>query len=487
MTDAQKSGVRQPVKHHMGRRCFNWDYTSRCIYMITITLADRSQPILGRLVGEGEEWRVEPSEIGRIVEECWREIPAQWPGVEVIESQLMPDHFHGIIFVKEPQKKPLGSIIGSFKSKSSSRAGDLRARAKAQNPARGESQNCTRQGAELRAPISAPAHERAECCAKARAPSSAPARERAGIWAPGFVDLILFREGQLAKMIAYIRANPRRLGIKREHPELFRVARDLAVDFAARGDAQNPARGEAQNPARGEAHGATRGEGQGGIATRGKGQGSLRARGEARNLSRGHFMAIGNHFLLDWPDIRQVQCSRSYFAYRRERLPGGGWKICRDSAGVPLVDLATPEFEAKAEAALAAAAWGAVLISPCISHGEREIARRAFGAGYRVITLQNKGFSPLYKPGGKLFDTCAAGNLLMLAPINWPYVPGEKPITRDQAQVLNRIAQLIAGAGAVEINYKGAVMNGIEAAVAQATGASLENQSISLRRLSYDY
>jgi len=128
----------------------------------------------------------------------------------------------------------------------------------------------------------------------------------------------------------------------------------------------------------------------------------------------------------------------------------------------------------KAEAALAAAARGAVLISPCISHGEREIARRAFVAGYRVITLQNKGFSPLYKPGGKLFDTCAAGNLLMLAPINWPYVPGEKSITRDQAQVLNRIAQFIAGAGAVEINYKGAVMNGIEAAVAQATGACFE-------------
>ena len=438
MTCEQKSGVRQPVKHHMGRRCFNWDYTSRCIYMITITLADRSRPILGRLVGEGEEWRVEPSEIGRIVEECWREIPAQWPGVEVIESQLMPDHFHGIIFVKEPQKKPLGSIIGSFKSKSSSRAGELLCR--------------TRQGAELQATASAP--------------SSAPARERAGIWAPGFVDLILFREGQLAKMIAYIRANPRRLGIKREHPELFRVARDLAVDFAARGHAQNPARGEA--------HGATRGEGLGSIA----------ARGEAQNLARGHFMAIGNHFLLDWPDIRQVQCSRSYFAYRRERLPGGGWKICRDSAGVPLVEFASAEFEAKAEAALAAAARGAVLISPCISTGEREIARRAFVAGYRVITLQNKGFSPLYKPGGKLFDTCAAGNLLMLSPINWPYVPGEKSITRDQAQVLNRIAQFIAGAGAVEINYKGAVMNGIEAAVAQATGASLENQSISLRRLS---
>ena len=430
MTDEQKSGMRQPVKHHMGRRCFNWDYSSRCIYMITITLADRSRPILGRLVGEGEEWRIEPSEIGRIVAECWREIPAQWPGVEVICSQLMPDHFHGIIFVKEPQKKPLGNIIGSFKSKTSSRAGEVlcRTRQGANEPCR------TRQSAEL--------------LTSARAPSSAPARERAGIWAPGFVDLILFREGQLAKMIAYIRENPRRLGIKRAHSELFRVARDLEVRFAAHGKAQmnRAARGTAQDT----------------------------ARGTAQNCARGHFMAIGNHFLLDWPDIRQVQCSRSYFAYKRERLPGGGWKICRDSAGVPLVDFATAEFEAKAEAALAAAERGAVLISPCSSNGEREIARRAYVAGYRVITLKNKGFSPLYKPGGKLFDACAAGNLLMLAPVNWPYVPGEKSITRDQAQVLNRIAQFIAGDGAVEIDYKGAVMKGVEAAVAQATGACFE-------------
>ena len=178
MTDEQKSAVRQEVKHHMGRRCFNWDYSSRCIYMITITLADRARPVLGQLVGEGEEWRVEPSEIGRIVEQCWREIPQLWPGVEIIESQLMPDHFHGIIFVKEQQKKKLGNIIGSFKSRSTSRAG-------------------------------------AE-----------------GLWVPGYVDLILFRAGQLEKMIAYIRDNPRRLGLKRAHPDLFKVARDIEVGFA---------------------------------------------------------------------------------------------------------------------------------------------------------------------------------------------------------------------------------------------------------------
>ena len=387
MTAEHKSTVRQELEHHMGRRCFNWDYSSRCIYMITITQADRSRSVLGQLVGEGEEWRVEPSEIGLIVEQCWREIPQQWPGVEIIESQLMPEHFHCIIFVKEQQKKKLGNIIGSFKSKSTSRAGVV------------------------------------------------------GLWAPGYVDLILFRAGQLEKMIAYIRDNPRRLGIKRAHPELFKVARDLVVDLGARCEELGRTRPSA--------------EPIGGVVPIWRGP------------SKGHFMAIGNHFLLARPIICQIQCSRSFFAYKRRRLPGG-WQICRDSAGKPIVEKSTPEFEEKATAAMRAAAKGAVLLSPCISHGEREIARRAFEAGHRVITLQNKGFSPLYKPGGKLFETCAAGNLLMLAPIGWPYVPGEKAMTRHEAQVLNRIAQLIADDGAVEIDYKGVVLSGIDEAVAQA-------------------
>lgn len=402
MIDTQKSTVRQELKHHMGRRCFNWDYSSRCIYMITITLADRSRPVLGQVVGDGEEWRVEPSEIGLIVEQCWREIPQQWPGVEIIESQLMPEHFHGIIFVKEQQKKKLGNIIGSFKSKSTSRA------------------------------------------------------EVVGLWAPGYVDLILFRAGQLEKMIAYIRDNPRRLGIKRAHPELFKVARDIEIDLGTYAQAQNRAR-----PSVGHASGEAQNR------TRPSAEPSVGVIPSWHGPAKGHFMAIGNHFLLTRPIICQIQCSRSYFAYKRRRLLGG-WQICRDSAGKPIVEKSTPEFEEKVAAALRAAAKGAVLLSPCISHGEREIARRAFEGGHRVITLQNKGFSPLYKPGGKLFETCAAGNLLMLAPIGWPYVPGEKTMTRHEAQVLNRIAQLIADDGAVEIDYKGVVLSGIDEAVAQA-------------------
>ena len=370
------------LKPHMGRRLPDFDYSQRRIYEITIVLEDR-RPILGRLVKRGEgDWAVEPSEIGGIVLACWREITVRWPQVELIEDQLMPEHFHGVLFVKEqlPTGKSLGNIIGSFKSRSTSEVGKYLA-ARGGEPgnlaARGEGPN--------------------------EGPGSARGRVRPRFWADGYVDTILFGKGQLARMIHYLRDNPRRLGVKREHPELFKVTRELKIE---------------------------------GI---------------------GRFSAIGNHFLLTRSAFHQIQVSRRYFAY------------ARDARGNLLKDappaVATHEFEEKLAAALAAGKGGAVLVSPCISQGEREIARRAFAAGYRVITLANKGFSPLYKPGGRLFESCAAGNLLMLAPAGWPYQPAEKPMTRIDALVLNRIAQLIAGDGACAIDYKGATLANVDAEV----------------------
>ena len=351
------------VIHRMGRRCRNWDYRGKGVYQITITLDDRRSQALGRLGHEEKRGAfVELSELGRLVEGVLSELPNQWLGVEVLGVQIMPDHLHVVLAVRGRQRKPLGAIVGSFKSKATSRWLDLLGRTRPS--AIGES------------------------CASARVPK---------LWAEGYVDTILFDESAVANALSYLADNPRRLWEKRAHPELFTVLRDLSVDL---------------------------------------GQGRI-----------GHFAAIGNHYLLKAHSILQVQCSRRFFAY------------ARDAKGViqkglpPRIE--SDEFRAAAEALLEEAAHGAVLISPCVSEGEREIARQAFVAGHKVITLANKGFSPLYKPGGRLFDHCAAGNLLMLAPVGWPYLPGEKKMTRLDACVLNRLAQLVSGPGAVDVVYKG--------------------------------
>ena len=116
--------LRAETKHRMGRRMYGWDYAGRSIYMITLTIEGR-RPLLGQLVECDGKWMVEPSDAGRIVEQCLAELPQQWPGVSLICTQLMPDHLHFIIFVEKNQPKPLGAIVGSLKSKSTSRVLNL--------------------------------------------------------------------------------------------------------------------------------------------------------------------------------------------------------------------------------------------------------------------------------------------------------------------------------------------------------------------------
>jgi len=264
-----------------------------------------------------------------------------------------------------------------------------------------------------------------------KAGSSKAAIGRPGLWAEGFQDTILFHEGQLDSMFRYLRDNPRRLAVKRLLPDLFKVRRNLAIPLF-------PSR-----PVPGA---------------------------EAPGL--GFFSAVGNHFLLDAPVRLQVQCSRSIFAYRRVAKAGGGRKIERDAHGAPVAAFSAPEFEEKRDSLLAAARHGAVLVSPCISDGEREIARLAFAAGASVVALKNMGFPPLSKPQGRLFDLAADGRLLLLAPAAWPYQTAEKPMTRLDACVLNRIAQLLAGPGAAEISYKGIKPSDIDRLVAAAVGTN---------------
>jgi hypothetical protein len=124
---------------------------------------------------------------------------------------------------------------------------------------------------------------------------------------------------------------------------------------------------------------------------------------------------IGNRYLLKHPLKCQVQVSRSI----------------------------SPEaLAAQKEEHLYAAEHGAVLVSPCISPGEKEIAHAALDAGKPLIALLENGFPPYYKPPGRYFDACAAGHLLMLAP--FPYHREKHTITREQCLLLNDWAQAIA-------------------------------------------
>ena len=179
------------------------------------------------------------------------------------------------------------------------------------------------------------------------------------LWEEGYNDHILDRKGQLANFNNYIHDNPRRFALKRSNPDLFRVRRNV----------------------------------------------------EIAGLT---FAAQGNIFLLDAPELLQVQCSRK---------------------------MSEEEIQKACHSFLSRARDGAVLVSPSISKGEKVIMRTVFENGFPVIVLRENGFVALAKPEGRLFDACAKGRLLLLAP--WEHHNERLTITRVKCHALNDMARAI--------------------------------------------
>ena len=123
-------------------------------YFVTLCTRSRRQ-VFGAIVGTGTTARMELTEIGRIVDECWRAIPDHFPHARLDEMQIMPDHLHAILILGRrsahgiagatqwvaatdavdgigtrpngPQRGSLGAILGAFKSETTKRANRLNA------------------------------------------------------------------------------------------------------------------------------------------------------------------------------------------------------------------------------------------------------------------------------------------------------------------------------------------------------------------------
>ena len=212
-TFAQHKPFAGTTKPSMLRRRIGHDYTSRCMYLITITTEGR-RPLLGVLRGKSDAPdgspqapRIEPTELGQRVAQLWHSIPDFHPEVEVIALQLMPDHLHGILFVHETMKQHLGKVIAGFK------------------------QGCTKVYRLLAAASSAstplqPSHHTCD-------------HPHDLLFSRGYNDHILSGKDTLKHWLTYLHNNPRRLLLKRDHPDLLRVRFGLTIadyTFAAIGN-----------------------------------------------------------------------------------------------------------------------------------------------------------------------------------------------------------------------------------------------------------
>lgn len=202
------------------------DYKGRGIYLITLCTEHR-RPLLGELCGDGHDSAyIRPSELGQAVLRCWQDIPAlqrelaaqkaQRLGttctrdIQLLSCQLMPDHFHGIIFIRQNMDIALGQVV------------------------RGFMMGCTQAYHEMMKSAFMPTVQRLRSAGgihTASLSANLPTHPLPlqPLWEKGYHDRPLRRSGQLQNMLSYLTDNPRRLYMRRHHAQYFHATKGVRV------------------------------------------------------------------------------------------------------------------------------------------------------------------------------------------------------------------------------------------------------------------
>ena len=231
-----------PTVPSMKRRSHAHDYEEPGIYMLTLAVEGRRR-LLGTLTGrpDAEEGapdspRVILSPLGEEVEKILQSIPQRHPELEIWQRVIMEDHLHLLVRVKTRLPKHLGQVVAGFKAACSKAYWQhLGLPPSAPNPP--DSLPAT--------PVSPPIPQASSPASSSlRLPAgSVPVAEAAGgrpsLFEPGYHDRLLLRAGQLTTLKHYIADNPRRLAVKRQHPQLFRKRLHIRIgsqEYAAYGN-----------------------------------------------------------------------------------------------------------------------------------------------------------------------------------------------------------------------------------------------------------
>ncbi|HZX13311.1 MAG TPA: transposase [Thermodesulfobacteriota bacterium] len=121
-------------QHRRSIRLKGYDYTQVGAYFVTICTQHREC-----LFGEVVDGEMQVNEFGQSVADCWQWLGNQYPYIVIDEWVVMPNHLHGIIVIMEDQcrggsrtapteikRKPLGQLIGAFKTVSTKRINEMR-------------------------------------------------------------------------------------------------------------------------------------------------------------------------------------------------------------------------------------------------------------------------------------------------------------------------------------------------------------------------
>ena len=387
--NAKQTRIQSPSTMNPSHRphCNGHDYYERGIYLITIVVANRDH-LLGELNMDIANPGVDLSPLGEAVMEEWDATPSiqakHGRRVKSLAASVMPDHFHGVLFVEERMDVSVGQVICGFKTACTQRWRALTgADQSSSQPHAADDGNengtqptsQTQPGATTSpCPPSQPRVAATETppldphrmsrAQRARYYASLPRAQRP-LFDDNYDDSFLWRKGQLEAMIAYVNDNPRRAILKARVPQFMQSCLCLTIAGV-------------------------------------------------------RYSAFGNFLLLRSPLKAQVFCHRLARMEQlslEERLANGYSALPYEPGTrtkVRYID--TQAWQHDRDAWINDAQEGTVLVTPGISPGELAIKNLAIENRLPLIHLQKEPITK--KPEGERFYACAEGSLLVLAP--WP-------------------------------------------------------------------
>jgi putative transposase len=185
------------LPHRCSIRLRAFDYSQPSAYFLTIC-ARENKSLFGRIV----DGKMALNALGRIVENCWREIPAHFPNVELATHAIMPNHMHGIIVIRQTMAPRTTGDHGESSAKD-----PRRARRAVPLPTHG-----------FGAPVagSIPTVVGAFKSSSAKQIRQLMRNPELQVWQRGYYEHLIRDDDDFRKARAYIRTNPARWAFDRE-------------------------------------------------------------------------------------------------------------------------------------------------------------------------------------------------------------------------------------------------------------------------------
>lgn len=360
-----------------------------------ITLNTRNEsPILstiegevGMPVGSPNAPHCKYTPLGAKVKEMWETIPNFHSTVTIIAAEIMPEHFHGLLFMKQGGNEHLGKVVNGFMIACTHEYWDtLGIQWRNAHP----SQPLSNFGGAPPKKSDYKYTDRDHTCSF-RGPS---------LFVRGYNDVVPITQEEVDIKIEYIRQQAERRLIKGEKSDLFKIYRnkhsknwreDVVMNAIAadRFFKQNEkAKKDAQQNVR------------------------LRLNYDSQSIALDY---LGNLELLASEKTIPLICHRAD----------------------------AKRFEEQKSIVLQAARNGWTVVSAFISPKEREIRKILLSELLPFIEIMDNGFSDRYKPTGTAFYACGERRMVQISCWNYKY-ERESVICREMCLVMNELARVIS-------------------------------------------